>query len=288
MTRGAVVDGRPARQGAVARLRRRGQRLMVTRTEHDEADTERRLLAQPGVTRANTVALMSPTGGVGKTTCTYVIGNLLASHLKLRVIAVDATPAFGTLAQLVPGDRRLDRGVAELLNDAGHIHTAAELSRYVTRLATGLHVLATAGSGEQRPGPDRYGEVVALLSCFYDVVLLDVGSGVVGPLARLAARRADQIVLVTTPGHVASTAALDALAHLRRHERTTVAINKAQRAARVEARVFAAYAHDTVVLPRDDRLAAMLESGTYMLGALDHPTRMAIKLLGLAVTAQLV
>jgi MinD-like ATPase involved in chromosome partitioning or flagellar assembly len=281
----ALVDGRPAHQGAFARLRRRGQRLMVSRAEHDEADIERRLHTHSGVTRANTVALMSPTGGVGKTTCTYVIGNLLASHVKLRVIAVDANPGFGTLAQLVPDDRRQEGGVAELLDAADRIHTAAELSPYVTRLATGLHVLAAP---RERLAPDRYGEVVALLSCFYDVVLLDLASGVIGPLARLATQRADQIVLVTTPGHPTSIAALDALAHLRRRERTTVAINKAHRATLVEQRVVAEYAHDTVTLPRDGQLAAMLESGTYTLGALDPPTRTAIKRLGLAVTEQLV
>ena len=32
-----LIDGRPARQGTLARLHRRGQRLMVTRAEQDEA-----------------------------------------------------------------------------------------------------------------------------------------------------------------------------------------------------------------------------------------------------------
>ena len=98
----ALVDGRPARRGTLARLRRRGQRLLVTRTEQDEAELERQLFTQPGVTRANVVALISPSGGVGKTTCAFVIANLLASHLKLRTVAVDANPGFGSLAQLVP------------------------------------------------------------------------------------------------------------------------------------------------------------------------------------------
>ena len=52
------------------------------------------------MTRPNTVALISPKGGVGKTTSTFLVGNLLATHLKLRVIAVDANPDFGTLGRL--------------------------------------------------------------------------------------------------------------------------------------------------------------------------------------------
>src|SRR5918997_1117343 len=36
-----------------------------------------------------TRGMISPKGGVGKTTSTFLVGNLLASHLKLRTIAVD-------------------------------------------------------------------------------------------------------------------------------------------------------------------------------------------------------
>jgi MinD-like ATPase involved in chromosome partitioning or flagellar assembly len=293
MTRGALVDGRPAPQGALARLRRRGQRLMVSRAEHDEAVVERRLVAHPGVTRSNTVAVMSPKGGVGKTTCTFLIANLLTTHLKLRVVAVDAHPGFGTLAQLAPDHRRAPRGLADLLADADRLLTAAELGPYVSRLPTGLHVLTARSDREQpdRLGPDRYGEVVALLSCFYDVVLLDLGTGLVGPLARFAARCADQLVLVTTPDRVAALAALEALALLRYRERTTVAINAPDSGgatAVVEQCFLAERPHGIVTVPHDAQLAAMLESCTYTLGALRSPTRSAVKRLGLAVADQLV
>lgn len=291
MTRGAIVDGRPAHQGALARLRRRGQRLMVSRAEHGEADVERRLLTHPGVTRANFVALISPTGGVGKTTCTFLVADLLASHLKLRTIAVDANPGFGSLAQLVPEERRSARGLGDLLADADRLLTAAELRPYVSRAQSGLHVLTARWDRNQadQPGPDRYGEVVALLSCFYDVVLLDVGTGLIAPLARFAARRADQIVLVTTDDRVAAAAALDALAVLRQRERTTVAINRSRGSAdAVELCFLAERPHQVVNLAHDEQLAGMLESGTYSLGALECRTRMAIKRLGLAVAEQLV
>jgi MinD-like ATPase involved in chromosome partitioning or flagellar assembly len=292
MTRGAIVDGRPASRGAFARLRRRGQRLMVSRAEHDEAVVERRLVAHQGVTRANTVAVMSPKGGVGKTTCTFLIANLLATHLKLRTIAVDANPGFGTLADLAPGNRSARHGIANLLANADRLLTAAELGRYVTRLPTGLHVLtARNNSAPADPlGADRYGEAVALLSCFYDVVLLDLGTGLVGPLARFAARCADQLVLVTTPDRVAALASLDALALLRYRERTTVAINAPDpgRARGVEECFVAERPHRIVTLPHDTQLAGMLETGTYTLGALRAQTRTAIKRLGLAVADQLV
>ena len=97
---GPVIDGRQARDHALGRLRRRMESLLVSRGEREEAEVERALLDQPGPTRPNLIALISPKGGVGKTTSTFLTGNLLASHLKLRAIAVDANPDFGTLGRL--------------------------------------------------------------------------------------------------------------------------------------------------------------------------------------------
>jgi cellulose biosynthesis protein BcsQ len=214
---GPLVDGRPAPNGTKGVLRRRFQRLLTSQGEREEAELERRIRARPGVTRPNTVALISPKGGVGKTTSTLLTGNLLATHLKLRAVAVDANPDFGTLARLAPDAQRSSRSLADLLDDADRLNTAAELSPYVSRLPTGLHLLGAPRDAELTAslGPDRYGELVAFLSMFYEVVLLDLGTGVAGPLARFAIGRADQVVLVTTPEWVTSTVVLEALAYVR-------------------------------------------------------------------------
>ena len=55
------------------------QRMLVTAGEREEAELERRIRALPGVTRPNMVAVVSPRGGVGKTTGTFVVGKLLAA-----------------------------------------------------------------------------------------------------------------------------------------------------------------------------------------------------------------
>jgi MinD-like ATPase involved in chromosome partitioning or flagellar assembly len=289
----ALVDGRPAGNGTPSRLRRALHQLLVSKKEREEAELEHRIRTLPGVTRPNTVALISPKGGVGKTTSTSLVGNLLASHLKLRVIAVDANPDFGTLGRLPSDARRTERSLADLLDDADRLKTAAELNPYVSRQPTGLHVLAAPRDAELTAslGPDRYGELVAFLSCFYEAVLLDLGTGVAGPLARFAIERADQVVLVTTPEWVTSSVVLDALAHVE-HERTTVALNKSLLRAgdqpAVEQRFRAERLHRAVTIPYDEQLAAMLDAGHYTLEALRRPTRLAIKQLGLAVAEQLV
>jgi len=288
-----LIDGRPAASGSAGRFRRRMQRLLASERDRDEAELERRLRAQPGVTRPNVVALISPKGGVGKTTSTFVAGNILATHLKLRAIAVDANPDFGTLARLAPDGRRSERSLAELLQNAERIHTFAELGAYVSRLSTGMHVLGTPRDVELTAslGPERYGELVSFLGMFYEVVLLDLGTGVAGPLASFAIERADQVVLVTTPEWITSTIVLEALSYVH-HERTTVAINKAFMASdavgAVEDRFRAERLHRAVTIPFDEQLATMLDSGTYALEALGRRTRLAVKRLGLAVADQLV
>jgi len=289
----ALIDGQEVQDGTLGRLRRRLERLLASQGERTEAELERQLRAQPGVTRANTVALISPKGGVGKTTSTFLVGNLLATHLKLRVVAVDANPDFGTLGSLARDDLRTERSLADLLADAERLKTAAELRAYVSLLPTGLHVLAAPRDPEltARLGPDRYGELVAFLSCFYDVVLLDLGTGVVGPLARFAIERADQVDLVTTQEWITSTVVLEALSHLR-HDHTTVAVNKChQRAASdllaIEERFRSERLHRSITIPYDEQLAAVLDTGTYQLEALERRTRVAVKRLGLAVGEQL-
>lgn len=61
-----------------------------------------------------------------------MVGNLLATHLKLRAVAVDANPDFGTLGRLASDDRRCERSLADLLDDAERLNTAAELGAYVS------------------------------------------------------------------------------------------------------------------------------------------------------------
>jgi len=285
-----LIDGKPT---AAGKLRRRLQRLLVSQHEHEEAMLERRIRARPPVTRPNTVALVSPKGGVGKTTSTFLAGNLLAGHLNVRAIAIDANPDFGTLARLAPDHRRSKRSLADLLADLDRINTAAELTPYVSRLPTGLHVLSAPDDAELTAslGPERYGELVAFLAMFYEVMLLDLGTGAAGPLARFAIGRADQLVLVTTPEWVTSSVVLEALSYVQ-HEHTTVVINKSRLESAaviaVENRFRAEHLHRAVTIPYDEQLATMLDSGTYALEALGWRTRLGVKRLGLAVADQLV
>jgi len=288
-----VVDGRPVGK-RMARWRRRIERLLVSRGEREEAELERLLAQQPAVSRANVAAVISPKGGVGKTTSAFVVGSLLADRLRLRVVAVDANPDFGTLAALAPDNARCERSLADLLTDIEAIQTAADLRRYVSALPSGLHLLGAPRDATvmAKLGPDAYGELLALLGTFYELVLLDLGTGVAGQLAQFAIGRADQLVLVTTPEWVTSTMVLDALRNLE-HDRTTVVSNKFHARGpadlrELERRLRERRLRRNVAIPHDDQLAVMLDTATYQLDALERTSRMAIKRLGLAIAEQLV
>jgi MinD-like ATPase involved in chromosome partitioning or flagellar assembly len=275
----AVVDGRELSDNPLARLRRQFSAARTSAREREEAALDRELRSHPGVGRANTIAVVSPKGGVGKTTCAFVLGNLMCSHLGMRVVAVDANPDFGNLASLAPGTRSVERSLADLVEDLSGLSTAAELRPYASQQPTGLHVIGAPERPEAMSGltASRYGEALALLGQFYEAVLLDLGPGITGPIARLSIQRADQLLLVSTADPVTADKVLGSLPHID-HERTTLVLNQARGRGG---------GHRSVAVPRDERLQTMLDTGTYSLEALRPDTRMAVKELGLAVAEQL-
>jgi len=87
--------------------------------ELEEAQLESSLRRLPGVSRTNVVATLSPKGGWGNTTSTFLAGNVLASHLRLRALADDPNPGSGTLADLAPDRARAPLSLVGLLPDKG-------------------------------------------------------------------------------------------------------------------------------------------------------------------------
>ena len=289
-----LVDGRVMRDNSLTRLRDRTRALLTSRLERDELTAEQRLHAHPRITRTNTVATISPKGGVGKTTTTFLVGNLLTSHLKLRVLAVDLNPDFGTLAALAPDRCRSENSLADLLRDEARIGSAAELRPYVSALPSGLHVLAAPVDADvmRQMSPALYDELLTFLEQFYEVILLDLGTGVTGPIVQFAIKRADQAVVVTTPEWITATNVLVALRQLRM-DRATLVLNQAVKDTTGDSDAIAEQFRkqrlsQRIAIPYDQRLRTMLDSGTYSLPALSRTTRVPIKQLGLAVASQLV
>jgi putative peptide zinc metalloprotease protein len=298
---GTVVDGRRRRDTAWRRLATSWAGLLTSRGEREEAVAVRELLAAPPVTRCNVVAVVSPKGGVGKTTCTFLAGTLLASGLRLRVLAMDANRDFGTLASLAPDRLRSPRSMADLLADLDRVHSASQLRAYVAALPSGLDLLGAPDDPVAMAAltPEAIGQLLAWLGQFYDVVLLDLGTGIIDPLAQFGLGRADQAVVVTSPDFVTTQKVIGALDHLRgaptvsRDAGLTLAVNQVSGRETGELdslldALRAAGAREQVVLPRDEQLRGMLDSATFNLDALRRPTRLAVRALGLAVARRFV
>jgi MinD-like ATPase involved in chromosome partitioning or flagellar assembly len=285
-----MVAGRPVSDTSPQRLIYSLRRRVSTELERREEELDTRLRRLVGVSRANTIAVISPKGGVGKTTTSFLIGDLLSSAVKLRVIAIDANPDFGTLASLAPDDARSPYSMADLL-ERSDVDSAAELRRYISQIPSGLHLLGTPAQADlmEELTPERYRDLLQLLRRYYDVVILDLGTGITDPFAHFAIEQADQSVVVSTPDWVTSRTVLDALSYLNL-DRATLVLNQAPRARRhsgsrdaIET-TFARRAISTrVTIPYDDRLRSMLDSGSYELAALDRIVRVPIKELGLTV-----
>jgi hypothetical protein len=74
------------------------------------------------------IAVSSLKGGVGKTTVAAVLGLTLAEYRGDRVIAVDANPDAGTLADRLSGQTEVT--VRDMINNAESIDSMTAVSRY--------------------------------------------------------------------------------------------------------------------------------------------------------------
>src|SRR5262249_2567128 len=166
-----------------------------------ETDYEARLdraIASPRLTRCATIAVVSPKGGVGKTTTTVLLGSLLARARRDRIVAVDTNPDYGSLGRTLTPDHDV------FVDDLGDILEQPDLSvtsldRRLGRSNEGLMVLPapTDPSRMAKLNGDAYLRVIRRLQTMVGVLVLDCGTGLQEPAARAAQACADQLVLVT-------------------------------------------------------------------------------------------
>jgi len=143
---------------------------------------------------------------------------------------------------------------------------------------------------------ERYGRLIDFLRRFYDVILLDLGTGLVSPLALFALERADQGLIVTTPDWITSSKVLGALPDLHRwlgDKHLGLVINKIPSGPGADTTAIEQhFRHHQlgrhVAIPYNEQLLTMLDTGTYTLEGLPRSVRVPIKRLGLTLAEQLV
>ena len=147
---------------------------------------------------ARQIAVTSIKGGVGKTTVAACLGLMLAEYRGDGVVAVDADPDAGTLADRLSGAATVT--VRDLLANLDKIKSLGHFTEY-TSLAGRLRVLA----GEQDPAMgeafrrEEYQLVCRALARYFDIVITDSGTGLVHSTMRGTLELADRLIVVGSP-----------------------------------------------------------------------------------------
>jgi MinD-like ATPase involved in chromosome partitioning or flagellar assembly len=146
---------------------------------------------------ARFIPVLTRKGGVGKTTITTLLGMALADARDDRIIAIDANPDRGTLAERV--DRQTRETVRDVVTKAASIGGYTDFSRYVSRDETRLDILAsdTDPTLSEAFDADDYNVVADLAARYYSFVLTDCGTGIVHSVMRATLQRADSVVIVS-------------------------------------------------------------------------------------------
>lgn len=190
-----------------------GRRLRPPETRSERIRRELRARAElPVATGHHRVAVMSLKGGVGKTTTTVVLGATLADVRGDRVIAVDANPDRGTLADRVPLETPAT--VRDLLAERDQIQRYADVRAFTSQSSSRLEVLASdrdPAVSEAFSATD-YAAVAGVLERFYTIALTDCGTGLLHSAMSGVLGLADQLVIVSSPavdGARSASATLD-------------------------------------------------------------------------------
>ena len=156
-----------------------------------------RRIATSFASGARFVPVLTRKGGVGKTTVTTLLGMALASTREDRVIAVDANPDRGTLAERI--SKSTPATVRDVVNLVAGIHGFTDFAELVSKDKTRLHVLASDTDPQLSEAfdEDDYNAVADQAARFYSVVLTDCGTGVVHSVMKPTLERADGLVIVS-------------------------------------------------------------------------------------------
>ena len=180
----------------------------ATRAQQQEARVDDELAAAPAVT--GTIAVISCAGGVGKSTLSLALADVLSRAGHGPVALVDCDAELAGLSVLAPGGGQMTR----LISDP---EIAAE--HHATILPSGAHLYAT---GHHAPvlelimqRPEILRRITERLREQYRLVILDAGAGVQNPVGRAVGEICDLAVLVSRATLASTAGMIYSYQHLR-------------------------------------------------------------------------
>ena len=247
-----------------------------------------------------TIAMMSCSGGVGKSTLSLALAGLLhaAGHGPVALVDCDAELAG---LSLLSADGGAMTGVISA-PDRDPTEHCTPLPSGIDLYATGHHppVLELL---QQRPEILR--RIAQRLREIYPIVILDAGAGVQNAIGRTVAEICDVAVLVTRP----TVASVAGLIYSYQYLRSSRALVDHEASAPTPTTVLAAINNvtiarqafdlpllaeellcaglDPVVIPADEAIEAAFDQGTHEIAALSAPARAALLQLATAAATPL-
>ena len=253
---------RPARLSPLSRIR-------AAWAHSDYRQRLEQTIAAPRLQRCVIIAIVSPKGGVGKTTVTALLGSLLAFLRRDRVVAVETNPDWGSLGRRLVPDHPvfIDELLAGLLS--GPDVSPARLDARLGRGPDGLMVAPAPTDPDRAAKLDEsaYRTLFARLSELVGTLVLDCGTGLDDPPARAALACADQLVLVCDDEPDTASIVAEAAGWLRHAgPPLTLVVNNQRRRSRIDLAALERatdFAHGLAVIPRHETGAGQLHNSWY-------------------------
>jgi MinD-like ATPase involved in chromosome partitioning or flagellar assembly len=248
-------------------------RLERARVRWRELDNLGRLDARitgPRLMHCATIAVVSPKGGVGKTTVTALLGTLFSLLRRDPIVAVDTNPDFGSLGRvLTPDQQWFVDDLARLVTDDDELSLTA-LDSLLGRAVHGLLVVPAPTDPQRMTAldEDAYRRVITRLKDFFSLILLDCGTGLQDPALAAAIAAADQVVLLTDaqPATASLVAESTDLLHQWGKPITVVVNRMPVKGAKLDVARLSGYlpaARGLVVVPDDVVAATRLATGRF-------------------------
>ena len=202
-----------------------GGKLNLGPSPEDRRRAEQLDRARTPIHGTHRVAVISLKGGVGKTTTTTALGSVFASLRGDRVIAVDANPDRGTLAERVP--RESPATIRQLIRSRHEIVRYGDVRSFTSQSPMRLEVLASDSDPKISAALSEqdYIDTVDTLERFYNLVLTDCGTGLLHDAMRGVLGLADSLVVVSSASLDGARSASATLDWLEAHGREDLARN---------------------------------------------------------------
>ena len=143
------------------------------------------------------IGILGLKGGVGKTAVTVALGSALSAIRGDRILAIDANPDAGNLADRA--GRQSPATIADLLSDT-ELHRYNDIRTYTNMNSANLEVLSSQDySAAPRAFNDEdWRAATDIVSRYYNLVLADGGAGLFHPGARAMLSTVSGLVIVAS------------------------------------------------------------------------------------------